>query len=96
MAFIHHDQIILINRRRIGGVIGEQHPFDETLDGADMQASFFIRLHVFKALHAEQLAKCLWAFDGRAHEFVAGLFAQRGTVHNEADVAETLGGQQAV
>ena len=36
MALVDDHQVILVDRRRVGIVLGEQHAFDEALNGADV------------------------------------------------------------
>ena len=93
MAFVHHDQVILVDRRHV--LLGE-HALHQALDGADMHLGRRVGGDVGQFLDAEDVGEGARADDAGGLELTGGLLAERGAVHHEADPAEPLGGEQAI
>ena len=69
MTLVDDHQVVLIDRRRVGSVFGEQHAFDEALDGADVHLRFGFGVDVVKSLEAENVGEGLDAHHLGRSEF---------------------------
>ena len=96
MAFVDHHQIVLIDGRRLGRVGGEQDALHQALNGADVHLRFGLGRHVLQPLQAEDVGEGLAGHDLGGRELARRLIAERGAVDDEADAAESLGGEQAI
>ena len=92
MALVDDHQIILVDGRRVGIVLREQHAFNEALNGANVHLGLGFWRNVIETLQAEDVGECLDAHDFGRAEFRLGLLAKRAAVDHKANPMKALRG----
>jgi hypothetical protein len=96
VTLIDHHEVVLVDRRHLGGRGRKQHPPYEPLDGADMYPRLEIRVDVLELFEAENIGEGPDAHHPGCLEFAGGLIAERVAIDDEAYPAESLCRQQAI
>ena len=95
VAFIHHDQVVGVNRGLVF-LAAEQQPLHHCLHGGDLHPGVGFGLPLAQVLDAIDVGKALQAFHPRFLEGIGGLAAQFGAINQKQHPPKPAGFEQAV
>ena len=96
MAFVHDEQIVLVDWRRFLGRVRKKHPLHEPLYRADMNLGIRVGRHVAQHLQPEDVGESAGAYYPGGRERITRLVPQRGAIDDEANSLEPARVQQTV